>query len=1312
MAEQITQEGILVEDVQPAGIRITQAGVLVEDTQPAGIRITQEGILVDARAPVVEKVSQAGVAVTWSPDYPREIRASHGVVPTLWNPGSQIFKTSHGVVSVLHEPTESIIKASHADVAVLWRTGGTLKLKFCTLGHDDVAAALNVPGITFDATGNLNVNLNLYVDGNLLQMLQLMLKSTYDTDDNGQVDKADDADKLGGVAAADYLTESEHTVIGDGAPHHARYADSEAVAATVAAVHAADSKDSPVDADETLLLDSAATYGLKKLTWANIKTCLGGLYAALVHAGRHKHGGADEIATTTPAANAIPKADALGTISDWVDYLPVDRLAEGLAAQMIFTEPGATFVEWRAFDWTLAAVAVGSYMVHAHNSDANGGSLAGSSMNAASEGARGSIELDTVAEVKAGTDTERAVTAAGLASIIALVTAATDGKLKKSGLGELTLAAALAYTLTITANASIAGTNSGDVSLAASADELLILTAQAISLSTKAVGMILAGPLSGAAAVPTFKALSTVAVADGFGKTLFNAADGLLLLGPGCPMTPTGWTSLRGQTATLSGAFQQVAGRWPGTRALRVEAAATNVLRNPVGNSTTYWSIVEGAMSQIADSAATNGTVVRGTANAGAGNWYVHQATDTIALTTGEKYTLKVRVRGSETLATNLYIYRNWTGIESVLVSVTTQWQTFTLTGTVDSTTSDVLRAIVDPTAAAAGQWIEVDWIQLEKSAYATSLVWGGAGTGYAWTGTPHASTSTRAATYCLLSAHAGLLSDQNTVTHSLWVQASYDATNPIWPNTETESYILSYSGADANNRTLIRFNNAANALQVYMNGATRISVLNNTFKAGDWLHIVLTADYINDVYNLYLNGALIGTSMNAMTAPAVIYWGLGLWYAAVGRHGGWSYGEYAVLGSVWTAEEVAARYASGAPLADMGAFRRPGIYILDGEFDLRSNQTGARVQIDVTGISAYSATAVKTVSIETDGDAFFGSNINAPATTALAVFANAQTYNSENVGAGDVLLGDNSAGKFNLYWDVLAGALSMRCGASVRIALYLSEEAIESIVVGQVAASQNNILISGGAISIRNNITERVGITAAGILTIKDSAGAAVITLDASAGAEITKKLTMPGASSAISIGATPPTAADAGTGIWIDRTGFYSLTSNVYQVKIDAANGKLYAGAGDVILDVNGITLLDGNAVVNQVKWDFGDGYPPSIYAYDTGVFKKLLIDNIDAISSTGIEIYCESPTGTASIGLTNGIMTFYGLKFNFEDGLISFTELSEDLDGPNENQAIIWLSNGTGKGDDGDVLIASKAGGTTKYAVLFDHSAGSAW
>jgi hypothetical protein len=59
-----------------------------------------------------------------------------------------------------------------------------------------------------------------------------------------------------------------------------------------------------------------------------------------------------------------------------------------------------------------------------------------------------------------------------------------------------------------------------------------------------------------------------------------------------------------------------------------------------------------------------------------------------------------------------------------------------------------------------------------------------------------------------------------------------------------------------------------------------------------------------------------------------------------------------------------------------------------------------------------------------------------------------------------------------------------------------------------------------------------------------------------------------------------------------------------------------------------------------------------------------------------------------------------------------VLGMVERSADPSAPPEGESVIWMSDGTGKGDDGDVLIASTAGGVTKYSTLFDHSAGGAW
>ena len=58
------------------------------------------------------------------------------------------------------------------------------------------------------------------------------------------------------------------------------------------------------------------------------------------------------------------------------------------------------------------------------------------------------------------------------------------------------------------------------------------------------------------------------------------------------------------------------------------------------------------------------------------------------------------------------------------------------------------------------------------------------------------------------------------------------------------------------------------------------------------------------------------------------------------------------------------------------------------------------------------------------------------------------------------------------------------------------------------------------------------------------------------------------------------------------------------------------------------------------------------------------------------------------------------------------ITGIERSSDPTEPVEGEYVIWMSNGSGKGDDGDVMIASNPDGTTKYGTLLNYSDGAAW
>lgn len=88
----------------------------------------------------------------------------------------------------------------------------------------------------------------------------------------------------GGVTIGTVAISSSGSFASDGAAWHS-FGGGVAPDITLALTHAASSKSPPVDADELPLLDSATSFSLKKLTWANIKAALNSVYLAYVAPG-------------------------------------------------------------------------------------------------------------------------------------------------------------------------------------------------------------------------------------------------------------------------------------------------------------------------------------------------------------------------------------------------------------------------------------------------------------------------------------------------------------------------------------------------------------------------------------------------------------------------------------------------------------------------------------------------------------------------------------------------------------------------------------------------------------------------------------------------------------------------------------------------------------------------------------------------------------------------------------------------------------------------------------------------------------------
>ena len=469
------------------------------------------------------------------------------------------------------------------------------------------------------------------------------------------------------------------------------------------------------------------------------------------------------------------------------------------------------------------------------------------------------------------------------------------------------------------------------VTLDADADTVLSLSTQEIGLDEQAAGTVLAGPLSGADDEPTFEQISNVLVGGGLGAHLFTPTDGLLLLGPGCPCIPGAWRTLRGQTATLVGAFNQRAGPWAGTRGLCFEKAATNLVLDPIfGNAsvTAYWD----AWYTTANKDTNDYLFGDGSAYIEMNDVYNARfescKTNTGSVAQGDDITFTIYLKGSGQV--NLVIAeRNAAGNfliagHSIAYTLTSDWKRYVFKYT--TTHADCSRVDVRVRRYIGTPKVYIDGAQCEKTAYYTTLIHGDQGDGYAWTGTPHASASTRTANHADLSTHVELLNNLNAVSFSIWFQVQYDAAT--WPRGSHYNYLFDARGSSSVNRYFLAYSETNDNFIWYSQGVCRLFTPVQDFLAGTWFHIVITEDFTNDERKLYLNGVLQDTDTSAVSASTdLITWKLGASYSDMHQSGS-VYGEYAVWNRVLSAEEVAAIYASGRPLVDDGSYHNP---VLDG---------------------------------------------------------------------------------------------------------------------------------------------------------------------------------------------------------------------------------------------------------------------------------------------------------------------------------------------------------------------------------------------
>lgn len=128
--------------------------------------------------------------------------------------------------------------------------------------------------------------------------------------------------------------------------------------------------------------------------------------------------------------------------------------------------------------------------------------------------------------------------------------------------------------------------------------------------------------------------------------------------------------------------------------------------------------------------------------------------------------------------------------------------------------------------------------------------------------------------------------------------------------------------------------------------------------------------------------------------------------------------------------------------------------------------QAGNMMIAPGVGIGVFQDGVLKTT-IDPDGNLLVGSKIDDPAYTSLAVFVNDQVYNNEQMGAGDLLIGDNTSGVSNVKYDASEGQLQFRLGVTINV--YMDTDGSLKAGAGAVVLDQDGITIpnAGDAILI-----------------------------------------------------------------------------------------------------------------------------------------------------------------------------------------------------------------------------------------------------
>lgn len=468
------------------------------------------------------------------------------------------------------------------------------------------------------------------------------------------------------------------------------------------------------------------------------------------------------------------------------------------------------------------------------------------------------------------------------------------------------------------------------------------------------------------------------------------------------------WGGTQGRGAFRQGKFNKAA---------QLAEATTNLLTNPSfeTDATTSWAVTSGTFATNAQSAEQSyfGTYSNKLVNS-SGSLAQRHTTFTATAATSTVSIWVYRASGSGTITLTLQAnFAPFTVIGSVSASATTgAWQRLVVSGSTTATSSYRLRVDV-----ATGVTCYVDGAQAEGKAYVTPYCDGSLGlsspdgtasesgtyvNGHTWSGTKHASASSRTASLLTYPSSGNFIANQGTL--SLWY---YEP-----GNTGAASALFGWR-IDGNNYFAV-YRSDGTTIKPYAftnSGGTGVATgTAGAAQAAGWHHLVVTWNNGGGSGSLkmYVDGVQYGSTTAAYVTPAGTVPALEIGSFNSAAQANTFIDDFCILAHVLTLNEIKSIYYSEAPVMT-------GI----------SNQ---EIRLSGAGLGEVFGNANGLFARDANGNASFGL-LNA------AVNANTWGGDSESVfDAGDFMFGSNKAGKSNLWWDASTGKLNFRGATTTQL--------------------------------------------------------------------------------------------------------------------------------------------------------------------------------------------------------------------------------------------------------------------------------------